>query len=39
MKHRVGNGPQISQGPSELIEKPKNFGNWLIKTVNAIPFM
>ena len=31
--HRLRKGPLLS------IEKPKSFGSWLIKTVNAIPFM
>jgi len=26
-------------GPSPSIEKPSSLGNWLISTVNAIPFM
>ena len=30
---------RLRKGPSLSIEKPKSFGSWLIKTVNAIPFM
>ena len=30
---------KLRKGPSLSIEKPNSFGNWLIKTVNAIPFM
>ncbi|MNL18981.1 hypothetical protein D3C87_1401540 [compost metagenome] len=26
-------------GPSDSMEKPKNFGNWLINTVSAMPFI
>jgi hypothetical protein len=28
-----------SSGPSLSIEIPNSFGNWLISTVNAMPFM
>ena len=30
---------RFRKGPSLSIEKPKNFGSWLINTVNAIPFI
>ncbi|MNE57484.1 hypothetical protein D3C80_1524510 [compost metagenome] len=30
---------RFRSGPSASMEKPKNFGNWLISTVRAIPFM
>ncbi|MNP51253.1 hypothetical protein D3C76_1455580 [compost metagenome] len=33
MAHRFLSGPSVS------IEKPKNFGSWLINTVSAMPFM
>jgi hypothetical protein len=31
--HRLRSGPSLS------IEKPKSLGSWLIRTVNAMPFM
>ena len=39
----ASNAPTIAQswrnGPSASIGKPKSFGNWLINTVSAMPFM
>jgi hypothetical protein len=33
------NSQSLRSGSSPATEKPKSFGNWLISTVSAMPFM